>query len=197
MIVLDKKNKQVLTPHCSFCPETFFSPAEDHLPRVGCCSYSPLFGLFELSKMAQHNETFLRTSILNHENAQILPYQIKVHANVDPSFYKQQSFSLTKLERDDLKLRYSVCVFLKQGEGCSLPPFYKNIVCRSFICPTVESMLSETEQHHLQIMVRTITQVASQFHIKHEKKLIQKGIDLLSNPNAVISYLKEIKHIPS
>ena len=64
---------------------------------------------------------------------------------------------LTQLEKDDLRHSYSICQFSEENKGCSLDPSFKNSVCRSFICTSIEESLHDDKQvvQHLIKEIRT------------------------------------------
>ncbi|WP_100408133.1 hypothetical protein [Bacillus solitudinis] len=189
MIYFDEKHSQILTNSCMNCQEKHFQPPNEQVPRVGCCSYSPVLGLFEIAKIIKQNESFLHR-LLQTSDVSIHPYHIVVHAKVHSTFAKEDIATLSVLEQEDLKTSYSVCQFFEETRGCTLPPSFKNTVCRSFICSTVE--LSFTPEEHLNFKkwTQNINKEADNFHREHKLNLQKKSIDIKNNTEKVISYFK-------
>ncbi|MFC0560673.1 hypothetical protein ACFFH4_16945 [Halalkalibacter alkalisediminis] len=130
-------------------------------------------------------------SILKHPKAETFAYSIKVHANVHPTYQQTSQEHLSKLEKDDLKLSYSTCQYF--DNGCSLDPSYKNAVCRTFICMTIENSLDEKHKKLLHKWTKTFSKEEMDFQVKHETKLKQRGINLIETPAKVIKYFQELK----
>ncbi|MBP3952961.1 hypothetical protein [Bacillus suaedae] len=191
MITLDQKNNQILSSLCRNCKDPYFQPPT-HLKKVGCCSYSPTFQLLELSKMCTLDQAQFNL-IYNHPDAIIHPYSITVKAAIDPSHDEvKHSSSLTQLERDDLELSYSVCQFFEDRKGCSLQPSFKNAVCRSFICSTIEDSLPNRDKASVQSWTKNIHTQSKEFQHTHEQALLHLGIDLISSPKKVIHYFQAL-----
>lgn len=190
MIFIDQEKKQILSNNCLNCQDPFFQPPNRQFAKVGCCSYSPSFYLLEIAKMCLDNPSFFINSILTHPNAERFAYSIKVHANVHPAYEKTSRGHLSKLERDDLKLSYSTCQYFHNG--CSLNPSYKNAVCRTFICMSVEDSLDEEQKELLQKWTKTFSKEEMDFQIKHEAELNKRGIDLIEDPVQVIQYFRKL-----
>ncbi|WEG15433.1 hypothetical protein PQ478_12895 [Alkalihalophilus pseudofirmus] len=192
MINFDKKNRQLLTDACFSCSDPHFRRPIADLPQVGCCSYSPVFTLFELAKMAQSNPAFY-FNLLKDEHAMIFDYTICVHAFVHPVFFEvSKHTSLSSLEFDDLKTSYSVCRYFEDGKGCTLPPSFKNAVCRSFICTTVEESLTTSAQEELASHVKDIHVESWLFNKKHQAVLTAEGYTLKDHSQEIFTYLKSI-----
>lgn len=174
MISFDKTHNQLLSAACLNCHDPYFAPANDSIPKVGCCSYSPVFSLFELNAcIRRHDAQFFLDKIYHHPSATISDFAVTVHAQIHKSFFDLDLSSFSSIELTDTKLSYSVCQFFKDGVGCILHPTYKNAVCRSFICTTIEQQLSDIEQKLLTDTVKLIQEEAHSFN-KHYIKLFQQ-----------------------
>ncbi len=188
---VDQQNNQILSPLCSNCPEPYFKKAHPDLPNAGCCSYSPTFSLFELWKMVQKDERFVRR-LFELPTAEVLETEVKVHAHVHEGYSDRDDLSsLSPIEQSDLIERYSVCVFLRNGKGCMLDASFKNAVCRSFICPSVEATLSNELLHEIQAAIHAIQHEAKQFHTTCKQVLQELGLSLKKDHDEVIRFLKQ------
>ena len=191
MITFDSQYKQVLTSACIKCKDPYFAPAFPQMIHVGCCSYSPVFSLFEIYQMIKGGNTeFFIESIYSHQCATIMPYEIIINAEINPLFNKQKIDHLSSIEKDDIRLQYSVCQFFEQQKGCALPPTYKNSTCRSFICLTVEEQLDDQTQTELKKWNTLIKQEVNAFVEQHRLALQKRGLNLQTNVQDVIDYLK-------
>ncbi|QOY35380.1 hypothetical protein AWH56_022250 [Anaerobacillus isosaccharinicus] len=191
MITFDSQYKQVLTSACLKCKDPYFAPAHPVMVHVGCCSYSPVFGLFEIYQMIKAgNSEFFMESIYHHRSATIMQYEIIINAEVSPLFYEQKINHLSPIEKDDIRLQYSVCQFFKQQKGCTLPATYKNSTCRSFICLTVEEQLDDQTQAELKKWNTLIKQEVNAFVEQHRLELQRRSLNLQTNVQGVVDYLK-------
>ncbi|GAE36517.1 hypothetical protein [Halalkalibacter akibai] len=190
MIQIDQTKRQILSNSCLFCQDEFFQPPTNSLPKVGCCSYSPTFRLLEIANMALKDPLFLKEDVLSHPKAEVFPFSVKVHANIHSEFHKTNHSKLTKIEREDLQLSYSVCQYFEIG--CTLDPSFKNNVCRTFICLTIEDSLNEDQKKELQYWTKTFQDEDRTFQLKHEANLKKLGLDLINNPTEVIDYFQSI-----
>ncbi|WP_227938138.1 hypothetical protein [Alkalihalobacillus deserti] len=188
MIFIDIEKRQILSNSCLNCQDDFFQPPNRQFPKVGCCSYSPTFYLLEIAKMCAEDQSFFIDSVLMHPKAETFPYSIKVHAEVHPAYQQVRKVNLSKLEEDDLKLSYSTCQFF--NKGCSLDPSFKNVVCRTFICMTIENSLEQEQKDSLQKWTKTFSKEELDFQLKHESELKKRGIDLIKNPQKVVQYFQ-------
>jgi hypothetical protein len=192
VINFDKTNRQLLTSACLSCNEPHFSRPIEELPHVGCCSYSPVFSLFELSKVATEDPSFY-FELVNQDANTVNDYTIRINAWIHPAYQKNDhSLKRSTIEQEDLKISYSICRFFKENQGCTLKPSFKNAVCRSFICSTVEDRLATDEKSHLLEWVQDIQSEATSFHRKHETILKERRMSLKEHPNQVFSYLKAL-----
>lgn len=192
MISFDTTYKQILSNACFNCCDAYFQPANPMLPKVGCCSYSPNFTLFELNACLKNNdEVFLREKIFANTNATIHDYEVIVHANVNEAFFTHDVSSLSKIEVDDLKLSYSICQFFKEGAGCQLHPSYKNATCRSFICLAVEQVLSDIEQRSLSEAIKNIQEEAKAFNRYYTSLFQRKGWNFHNHLDKIIAYFSK------
>lgn len=194
MITWDSMNRQILTPICRHCPEEYFAPYLSDSPHVGCCSYSPTFGLFELYKMvkAGQRDYFLGT-IFENKNAAIMDDGVLVHADIHPQYPNIiQSQRLSPQEAEDLRLRFSVCPFFVQGKGCGLPSSFKNSTCRSFICMAVEESLSNREKQRLSEWAKEIRAEADGFVNRHKSFIKAKGWTFRKDIHHILDYLASI-----
>lgn len=191
MITFDKKDNQILTTACINCKDPYFAPAKATMIHAGCCSYSPVFSLHEINEILKNNgrDDFFRF-IYTNAKATIMPYEVIVHAHVDPLFHKQKLDHLSTIDQDDIRLQYSVCQFFEPQKGCRLPPPYKNATCRSFICLTVEEQLDEAMKLKLKEWNTSIQKEVHAFNEKHRKTLQLKGFDLQNNVQEVVDYLQ-------
>lgn len=194
MISWDSLNKQILTTLCRHCPDEYFAPYFPASPHVGCCSYSPTFGLFEIHNMvkAGKRDFFLR-KIYENERAEITGEGILVHANVDP-YYEElvEHQELSRLEVEDLRLRFSICQFFEQEKGCGLPPAFKNSTCRSFICLAVEERLSDREKQQLTGWAKDILSEVDEFVHRHSNVLKANGWTLQNDIHQILDYLASV-----
>lgn len=191
MIQIDYNNNQILSKACLNCQDPHFQPPNLSMTKVGCCSYSPSFQLLEISRMCQdHVEQFWE--IYDHEAAIIHPYSILLQAKVDESYSTFSSDHFTSLEEEDFKTRHSICQLFEKGRGCSLQPKFKNAVCRSFICSTIEEQLTESEQIAMSKTVKAIQQETRDFQKLHSNRLKECSIDLLHTPDEVVSYFQSL-----
>ncbi|KHF40445.1 hypothetical protein [Halalkalibacter okhensis] len=144
--------------------------------------------------MINKDEAFFLKHILHHPKALLSPYHItvqaQVHSDYERVFWKE---SLSKLEADDLRHSYSICQFFKNEKGCSLHPSFKNSVCRSFICLSIEARLNEDERESLHSWTQMIKHEEMLFQRTHEQALMDLGINLLSDPSAVMDYFKTLQ----
>ncbi|MDT8860620.1 hypothetical protein N0O92_10275 [Alkalihalobacillus sp. MEB130] len=194
MIQYDKINNQILSSSCLTCKDECFQPPNKEVPKVGCCSYSPTFYLLEISNMIHKDETFFLEAILSNPKSQISPFHITVPANIHPSYSKTDSdLDLSPLEEDDLRHSHSICQFFKNNQGCTLHPSFKNSVCRSFVCLSIEDHLNEREKQPLQAFTHYIKKEESNFQRIHEQQLRNLNADLQTSPVAVINYFKSLK----
>ncbi|WP_088105313.1 hypothetical protein [Halalkalibacter urbisdiaboli] len=191
MIIFDKTYNQLLTNACLTCQDEHFQPPIPELPVIGCCSYSPVFTLFEIHNMVKINEDFFY-SLYSHQAATIHPFTIFVEAEVHATFHLLDLSPYSKLERDDLKTSYSICQFFKNDQGCSLHPSFKNAVCRSFICTTVEDALSDNQKQQLAEWTNAIQKEVQYFLHVHKHELEKRSINLINEPDEVVAYLKSI-----
>ncbi|WP_100372933.1 hypothetical protein [Bacillus sp. FJAT-45037] len=192
MVNFDKINRQLLTNACLTCQDPHFQRPTDKMPHVGCCSYSPIFSLFELHKIVMKDSSFF-FHLLNDENSHLNAYDIRVNAWIHPEYTTYQDRSLSKMEKEDVKISYSICRFFEEGTGCTLSPTFKNATCRSFICTTVEDSLDQSHKNQFFSWVKTIQTEAYSFHKEHREHLENRKIDLIHNPQAVFDYLKSIE----
>ncbi len=191
MINFDSKNKQILTSACLKCIDPYFAPAQQNMIHAGCCSYSPVFGLFEIYQMVKDGkENYFMERIYQNKEATVFPFEIVIHADVNPLFHKQKVDHLTPIEKADLRLQYSVCQFFKPKKGCDLPASYKNATCRSFICLPVEENLDHRTQTQLKEWNAIIRKEVHTFVELHRNVLQLRGLNLLNNVTAVIEYLQ-------
>jgi hypothetical protein len=193
MISYDERHKQILSPLCRKCPDEYFSPIDQRIPHVGCCSYSPVFTLFDIHKMLKDGQrAFFLEKIYNNESNTIRPYNIVIHANVHPLFDDYDTSTLSDIEREDIKIKFSVCQFFEAGKGCGLPPQFKTDICRSFICSTVEEQISHEKMDQLTQWIKRIKQETSQFNTKHQNILSDKGLDIKMQLHDVLDYLEHV-----
>ena len=195
MLIWDQKHKQLLSHDCRNCPDPFFAPYSEDLPHVGCCSYSPVFTLFEIYKMVQASEElFFWDRIYHNPNSTVKDYEIIVHAHVHSKFdeAKKEIGLSSKLEEEDFKLRFSVCQFFKDGKGCGLNPHFKNKVCRSFICPALEDRMEDSEKQHLEDHVKEIQAEVEGFLNVHETVLKQRGWTFADHMEEIVDYLEKL-----
>lgn len=190
MITFDSQSKQVLTSACLKCKDPYFAPARPEMVHVGCCSYSPVFGLFEIYQMIKDGNSEFFMELIYHHSATILPYEIIINAEINPLFYEQKINHLSQIEKDDIRLQYSVCQFFEQKKGCTLPPSYKNSTCRSFICLTVEEQLDDQTQIEIKKWTTLIKQEVNAFVEQHRPVLQSHGLNLQTNVQGVVDYLK-------
>lgn len=191
MLTYDNKNKQILTSICRNCPDEYFAPKHPSLPHVGCCSYSPVFTLFEIYKMLKENQKeFFIDQIYHNKSNTIRPYEIVIHANVHSLYDECDIQGQSALEIEDTILGYSVCQFFEADKGCSLYPPFKTSVCRSFICSTIEENLSEVKKQELLTWVKGIRSEAEEFNLKHQTILQERKWNLLNNLAQVLNYLE-------
>lgn len=191
MISFDKDNKQILSNFCLSCIDPYFSTRGSNTEKTGCCSYSPVFTLYEIHQMVKADDTaFFLNDIYHNDTNTVYPYEIKIHANVHPSYFTLQVANLTKIERDDTKVRHSTCQFFQPNRGCTLKPSYKNSVCRTFICSAIEDKLDTDRKKDLDAWSRTLQMESKYFHEYHKNVLLSKGKDLLANVDEIIDYLK-------
>ncbi|GAE30643.1 hypothetical protein [Halalkalibacter hemicellulosilyticus] len=190
MIEIDNTYDQIVSRACLNCQDPQFQPPKG-IEKVGCCSYSPTFQLLEISRICNdHIDQFW--SIYHHPAAVIHPYSIFVKAKVDPSFDQLNTPFLTQLEKDDQQTSYSICHFFKKGKGCSLHPQFKNAVCRTFICTTIEEQLTTTEQKAMNEMIKRVYQETRKFQTFHSKSLKSQSLNLKNNPEAIVHYFQSI-----
>ncbi|WP_100398646.1 hypothetical protein [Bacillus sp. FJAT-44742] len=192
MITIDKDNKQITAAACVRCPDPFFQRGEDVLEKVGCCSYSPVFTLFEIKKMADRDKNFFYETIYKHPKAIVSSFSIKIEAEVNPAFKKVNTSSMLPMEKEDTKLSYSTCQFFVSNQGCGLPSGYKTSVCRSFLCCTVEESLSKERKEEMNDWIFYIQEEVKAFNRSHEQKLKSKGWTLQEQPSMVVDYLKSL-----
>ncbi|MFC0472814.1 hypothetical protein ACFFHM_20585 [Halalkalibacter kiskunsagensis] len=198
MIEFDNTNKQILSQACLTCKDEYFQPPINNMPKVGCCSYSPTFYLYEIAQMCRRDEQFFFQNILAHPTAEISPFSIKIHANTHPAYSQavaNNKQTLSKIEEDDLRLSYSTCQFFKKEEGCTLHPSFKNSVCRSFICLSIENSLTEKKKQTLLKWTKLIKNEEMTFQRVHEHELKQKDLTLLSNPIEVVHYFQQLQNL--
>lgn len=192
MISFDKTYKQILSTACLNCLDPYFQPANRSLPNVGCCSYSPVFTLFELNACLMNNdEAFFRERIFANKDASIHDFEVIVHAKVNDAFYTTDVTSLSKIEIDDVKLGYSVCQFFKKGAGCQLYPSYKNATCRSFICMAIEENLTDIEQKRLSESAKNIQEEVKAFNRCYTKLFQRKGWNFHRYLDEIIAYFQK------
>ncbi|WP_078553380.1 hypothetical protein [Bacillus alkalicellulosilyticus] len=185
-------NNQILTSHCLNCPDDYFAPAESDVPHVGCCSYSPVFSLFEVYQAVKDNHIdFFINEILQHKSAVINDFEIKVQAMVDSRFSEKNLTGLSQIEMDDLQLSYSMCQYFKQNMGCSLPLTLKNSTCRSFICSSVENMLPKDQQNNLKTWVNQIKREAATFNKTQQAILQERQLMLMQDFDSIIDYFTQ------
>ncbi|WP_062047097.1 hypothetical protein [Bacillus sp. JCM 19034] len=192
MIQIDQQNNQILSKACLNCQDPHFQPPNPYITKVGCCSYSPTFQLLEISKMCQ-DDIKQFWEIYQHPATIIRPYTILLQANIDESFQNISCDDFTSLEEEDLKINHSICQLFEIGKGCSLQPKFKNAVCRSFICSTIEEQLTEEEQLTMTSAIKAMHHETREFQKQHSHLLKERSIDLLHNPNEVIQYFQSIK----
>jgi hypothetical protein len=190
MIYIDKEKQQILSNSCLNCQDDSFQRANSSLPVIGCCSYSPTFHLLEIANMSVKDPEFLKEFVLKHAKAEIFPYSVKVHASIHSDYKNVDLKLLTKLEEEDLRLSYSTCQYFHQG--CTLDSTFKNIVCRTFICLTIEDALNKQEKNELNYWTKTFHKRERDFQKLHEGELKKRGIDLVNNPLEVINYFQAL-----
>ncbi|MCK0471952.1 hypothetical protein [Halalkalibacter sp. APA_J-10(15)] len=191
MLEIDNTYNQLLSRACLNCLDPQFQPPKDTVEKVGCCSYSPTFQLLDIFRMCNDNvDQFW--SIYHHPAAIIHPYSIFVKAEVDSAFDQLNTQSLSPLEKDDKRTSYSICQFFRKGKGCSLHPQFKNAVCRTFICTTIEEQLTSSDQKTMKEMIKKVYQETRDFQAIHSKNLKSQFIDLRDNPKAIVHYFQSI-----
>lgn len=194
MITWDSSNKQILTSLCRSCPDVYFAPYHPALPHVGCCSYSPTFGLFEIYNMVKAGQRdFFLSKVYENKRAEFAEEGIRVLADVDamyPELVLNQK--LSPQESEDLRLRFSVCQFFVQGKGCGLPVSFKNSTCRSFICLAVEERLSDHEKQQLTEWAKAIRAEVDEFVHRHNAVLKAKGWTFQNDIHEILDYLESI-----
>ncbi|RXI97895.1 hypothetical protein DS745_16195 [Anaerobacillus alkaliphilus] len=191
MITFDTNYKQILTNACLHCRDPYFLPANPTFIHAGCCSYSPVLGLFEIYQMIKDgNREYFINTIYNHKAATIKPYEIIIHANVHPQFDQLSLNHLSHIEKADIRLQYSVCQFFEPQKGCGLPGNYKNTTCRSFICLSVEDQLDEQRKSQLKKWNTLIYQEVKTFVKQHRKALQSFGMNLQTDVQSVLNYLE-------
>lgn len=194
MIDWDSDFKQIMTSLCRSCPEDYFAPYRKELEHVGCCSYSPVFTLFEIWKMIKSGQTdFFIEKIYNNPYRSLGDYEIVIHAHVNEAYNRfAEGKLLSKMEEEDMKLKFSVCQFFVRGKGCGLNPLYKNSVCRSFICSAVEDKLDQASRLQLGQWARQIRTEAEGFNEQHKEILKRKEWNLRSHSTQILEYLGSI-----
>lgn len=191
MISFDSTHKQILSPSCVNCRDPYFQPADDTLLKVGCCSYSPVFTLFELNACIAHGEeSFFREKIFANKHAMIRDFEVIVYAAVNEAFYKRNLSTFSKIEIDDVRLSYSVCQFFEDGIGCQLPPSFKNATCRSFICMTVEQCLTDIEQKALYQAAKNIQNEVKTFNDCYIKVFQEQRWNFHHHLDEIIAYFQ-------
>lgn len=200
MATWDKDKKQILSTLCMNCTDNRFTPIFPDLENVGCCRYEPVFTLFEIYKMVQddHEELFLH-EIYDHKDNTIYPYEIMIHAKVDPRFGHpaiQQEYARlshnkhTAYQAMEFRTRYAVCSFFVSGQGCGIDPRYKTSICRSFVCESVLQNGGTAEKAAISRWQSEIQQECDEFNRLAERQLKELGINLLDDVEQVIAYLK-------
>ncbi|RXT04812.1 hypothetical protein [Ammoniphilus sp. CFH 90114] len=194
MIYWDSENKQIMTSLCRSCPDDYFAPYSQDLQHVGCCSYSPVFSLYEIWKMVKSGKReFFIKRIYENADRTLAEYEVVVHAYVHNSYeHITRDQFLSKTELTDWKLKFSVCQFFVEGKGCGLDPYFKNSVCRSFICSAVEEQLGNEDQDHLKEWVRLIRLESETFNEHHKKILHRKAWSLEHHMPQILDYLQTI-----
>lgn len=191
MITIDRANRQITSILCFNCKDECFQPPTENIPKVGCCSYSPTLYLLQIANMCKRSDIIDVHSIIGHPAAVLKKYSVRIQAEVHSSFKLRSQESLTQLEIDDLRQSYAICQFFKENKGCSLDPSFKNAVCRSFICSSIEES-SHYDKQAVQQMTRQFRMEEYEFQEYHESILEQKGINLRTAPNEVIQYFQTI-----
>jgi hypothetical protein len=178
---------------CRQCPDEYFTPIDQRIPHVGCCSYSPVFTLFNIHKMLKEGqkEFFLDKIYYNKSNT-IRAYNIVIHAEIDPLLDNYDTTTLSTMEIEDIKIKFSVCQFFVEGKGCGLPPQFKTDICRTFICTTIEDQLSVQKKAQLTKWIKDIKQETSEFNIKHQDILSTRGMNLMDRLHDVMNYLEQV-----
>ncbi|WP_134699875.1 hypothetical protein [Ammoniphilus sp. YIM 78166] len=193
MILWDAENQQLMTPLCRNCPEDYFAPYRPHFEHVGCCSYSPVFSLYELWKMVSsgHREFFIN-NIYRNPNRTVKEYSVVVHAHVHPEFELYTKECDWRDAEEEFKLSFSICQFFVKGKGCGLDPRFKNGTCRSFICSAVEERLDQKGRVLLQDSARQIRYEVETFNQVHQDALSKKGWNLIDHLPQVLDYLEQL-----
>jgi hypothetical protein len=139
-----------------------------------------------------HKKFFL-DRIYNNKSNTIRSYNIVIHAETDPLFDNYDTTTLSSIEKDDIKIKFSVCQFFVEEKGCGLPPQFKTDICRSFICTTIEDQLSDENKEQLTRWVKGIKQETSEFNIKHQDILSTRGMNLMDQLHDVMDYLEQVE----
>lgn len=194
MIDWDSEFKQIMTSLCRSCPDDYFAPYSKQMEHVGCCSYSPIFTLFEIWKMVKSEQVdFFMEQIYNNPCRTLGDYDIVIHAYVHDAYEQSmEGKPLFETEEDDMRIKFSVCQFFKRGKGCGLNPFYKNSVCRSFICSAVEDKLDQASKLQLSQWARQIRTEADGFHEQYKKLFKEKGWSLRSHVTEILEYFRSV-----
>lgn len=106
----------------------------------GCCWYFPKFELYDIQRMSQSIaglDTLKR--ILNDGNAVIHNYYIQTKGYYEKDSYENYIKSIDGCldPRDDKTIYFRACPFVKENVGCTIPSYFRNIVCNFFICDEI------------------------------------------------------------
>lgn len=203
-IIWDRDAGQLLSAVCQNCPEPHFQRRTPQLPHIGCCAYEPVFTLFEIYKMIEDGQTdFFLNQVYSHPDNTVCEYEIIVGARIDPLFYEKQpgekeapferyerllQSPRTIYQATDERLAYAVCQFFENGRGCGLQPKFKTGICRSFICTSIEEVLSDTERKQLADWQRVIREEADPFHRRQQAELERRGWTLPDHVEQIIDH---------
>jgi len=195
-VEIDSNNPRYVCTDCTKCNSTFgtsFCSVKDR----GCCFYYPEFSLLDIQRMVKTLEGLIvLDTILAHPGTTVQPYSIQTKGVFDKELYddymkrgKLQEFKDIR----DLTIFFKACPFVKSGQGCTMPPRYRNVICNTFICDELLSAADNKEAIKLYMEERSrYARWVNWENAALKHILSENNVNLVSYFNASIRILQEI-----
>jgi hypothetical protein len=163
----------------------------------GCCWYFPKFTLVEIHRMSKTLEG-LQTldTVMKSPGSVVYQYYIHSKGYFDKEGYDKYlstEYDLRENIPKDSTIFFRACPFIKEGEGCTLPPKFRSYICNFFICDEVIKEVSSTNNYKKYVNECTsYSRWVDWENSSLERVLIDNKVNLVSNFSKTIEILQSI-----